>query len=281
MVDRQRQDKPKISKVQWPDLKPPEPERPVSAPTPPPASTGPRGQAKGGEQPTPRNFYRSLCLAFVFPFRGKGVVVLLVSAIVLAVVNSIPWCLSLPFDMILAGYACCYAFRLIDDAASGASQPADLPMYSNFAEDILQPLYRVMGAAAVCLAPAAVVAGVAQMTHTEPPVAVLATLLVGGLILLPMALLSVVMFDGLHGLRPGVVLKGIARVPLHYAIVVVMFLLAPAAIAGVAIAMPRILFAWPAVISLAMMYLYMFLAHLLGRLYYCNETRLRWYEKTP
>jgi hypothetical protein len=281
VVDRQRQDKPKISKVQWPDLKPPEPLRPAVAPTPPPAPTTRAGQVKAHVALPPRRFFRSLAMAVVFPFRGKGVIVLLVSAIVLAVVNTIPWCLSLPFDMILAGYACCYAFRLIDDAASGASEPADLPMYANFAEDILQPLYRVMGAAAICLAPAAVVAGIAQMTHTEPPMAVLVTLLIGGIILLPMALLSVVMFDGLHGLRPGVVLKGIARVPLHYAIVVAMFLLAPAAIAGVAIAMPRILFAWPAVISLAMMYLYMFLAHLLGRLYYCNETRLRWYEKTP
>jgi len=138
-------------------------------------------------------------------------------------------------------------------------------------ETIRQTLL-ILGTVAVCLLP-----GIVYYLVREETGIIFWLLLAAGGFFLPMAMLSVVMQDGLWGLNPFRIVVSIIRTFFKYCCVAGMFYVPIAIIGCFIIYVPRN----NAVTSLLLraMYVYMLIvaSHMLGRFFYNNEERLDWF----
>lgn len=124
----------------------------------------------------------------------------------------------------------------------------------------------------LCLVPAFLLR---RFVGIEP--AVFWAVLAVGVLVLPMALLSVVMFDGICGVNPILIISSIFSTLIPYLAVVLAFSVPIALLVGLNIASAKA--PDPLVVLLVRavgVYLLMLAACLLGRFFYNNEEKLRW-----
>ena len=259
------------------------------------------------EPPAPRAFATEVPLAFTYPFRGNGIILLISGAVLFTLLDYLASlaCLGTVIGIAATGYLFAYMQRIIASSALGDREMPQWPDLSEFWSDLLRPALLYLWTLMVCFGPALLVA----YTLSQPLVAVVqaaaaafqpggpAFLLTAGQLwpvfavlgvaafgafCFPMTLLAVAMTDNFLAVNPLVIVPSIFRVlgPYLIAFFVLAGLLHVAVLGGVAgkfIPIPIL----PALIvrflSLCLLAVEM---RILGLLYLTNRERLGWFAKT-
>jgi hypothetical protein len=224
------------------------------------------------------SFYRQLPGAFGYPFKSKGVIMLVLGGIVflaLEFLASWSWLIAI----ISTGYLFSYMQRIVAFTAQGEDEMPDFPEFGEWWSDIILPYLLFM---ATWLASFAVAIGVFFLFRdgnddsTIGPAVIAAIVL--GAVYFPMALLAVSVSDSFVALSPHIVVPSIFRVFVPYLVTLVFVGL----IAGLQIAttigldevkMPVL----PAVVGgFVSLYLTSVMMRGLGLLFRCHRERLGW-----
>jgi hypothetical protein len=265
---------------------------PLEVPASHAPATSPPGHARGAPAPRTRSFYAALPEAMVYPFRGPGLYIIM-GWIVLAAVQA--FLAYLPafgivilfirflLMMTVAGYLCAYMLKLIVSSASGEKAPPDWPDFGNFWDDILHPMFLVIGTTAVAFLPATAYLGANANVSLEQfaftgSLHLLIALFALGALYLPMALLGVAMHDSLRGLNPLRIVLAMARVFFPYAVTCALMVLVVLGVSAVHL-LPQIPVVSFVLSAGVFMYLVMVEMRLIGLLYYSHRFRLNWFDE--
>jgi hypothetical protein len=253
---------------------------------------GDRCSPPAGPPPRPtRTFLRELAGAGAYPFRGKGLYVLIGGTVFYTIMKLLLsyrivimhpatamlfGFLQLILAFIMTGYLLAYAFHVVGRTAGGEDEPPDWPDFGD-PWDFLRPMWLMLGTLVFCFLPA--VMCIILLASGRLGYALPLWLALGlGVLVLPMALLSVVLHDGFRGLSPFLLLRAIVKVGPSYLAAVAM--LAAVIVVGhvllVVGAMPIPILGTLLGVGIQ---LYCLLAamRIIGLLYACYEDRLRWF----
>ncbi|HSU57417.1 MAG TPA: FHA domain-containing protein [Candidatus Dormibacteraeota bacterium] len=249
-----------------------------------------------------KGFYASLPGAFTYPFKGAGVLVLIIGTILFAALN---W-LSPPMQfgyiprgfgwgligqVFAIGYLFTFMQSIIHAAAIGDEEMPTLPSMGNFWEDILLPCLQLLGLVLICFGPAIAVAYFTVSEEESSLGPALIACVIFGALYAPMAFLSVAMLDSVMAANPIQVLPSIFKVPVEYLITVtllgIVLALRPLGDVIIPIVFPRgltthsmaKLFGYlgaEAFWSLFSLYLLVVGIRILGLLYYTRKDKLNW-----
>jgi len=248
----------------------------------------------------PKGFFSSVPGAFVYPFRGSGVFIMLVGMLIfvgirlgtLMMAGGGVRGIGMGFIMsvLLGGYLFTFLQNIIHSTAAGDSEVPDLPGI-NFLEDVLLPFFRLLGLIVVSFAPA--VALLIFTLATASPMAAIGIMpaVLLGCVYFPMAFLAVATLDSVGAVNPLVVIPSILKVPLEYIVTVVILasvliftkvgdivlaLAFPKGMltqsVGELIAMFAVKFVW----GFIGLYLLTVNTRILGLLYLTNKDKLNW-----
>ena len=181
-----------------------------------PTAVSPDGEAVGERVP-------SFASALVYPFYGWGLVALgLATFLVGCLEFGMVFLISYIVVMMVYGAICNYLFDVILTTANGEDKPPGLPDFSQWWDDILQPILLMVSTTLLCFVPSFLYF-VWYLWHcwyegwvpdpTEPTCAVgVLGLALVSLFYYPMALLAVVMHDARRAADPRLVIPSIARI---------------------------------------------------------------------
>ena len=162
-----------------------------------------------------KGFFARFPTAFIYPFRGSGLLVLLVSTFVLALMDMLGhlWFLfSFFLRIIVYGYLFSFMQNIIHATANEEEQMPDLPGF----DDVLGGAFRLAATVVICFAlPIAFIVLKFFEVIDVPASALIATMVLGCLYF-PMAFLAVAMKDTALAANPLVVVPAIFKVPLGY-----------------------------------------------------------------
>jgi hypothetical protein len=166
----------------------------------------------------PKGFFARLPGAFVYPFRGSGLLVLIVSTFVLALMDFLggSW-LFLFLKIIAYGYLFCFMQNIIHATANEEEEMPDLPGF----DDILGGAFRLWVLGLICFGVPSLLlllqiySALPDSNIQIPTSAIIATTVLGCLYF-PMAFLAVAMKDTVLAANPLVVIPAILKVPLGY-----------------------------------------------------------------
>jgi hypothetical protein len=173
-----------------------------------------------------KGFFSRFPGAFLYPFRGAGVLMVVAGMVILAMLKFGAMMMQmgslrfLVFGLILQIFAGGYLFsflqNIIHSTAAEDPELPDLPGLGNFMDDILLPFLRLLGLVTFCFGPAIVLAvWLAISGNSALGIAVLAAMLFG-LAYFPMAFLAVAILDTFTAANPLVVVPSILKVPAEY-----------------------------------------------------------------
>ncbi len=162
-----------------------------------------------------KGFFSLLPGGFVYPFKGSGLLILIVSTIVLSLLNvfsGVGGFLSIGAMIIALGYLFCFMQNIIHATANQEEQMPDLPGF----DDVLGGAFRLAFTVAFCFA-APITMGILKLFEVAdiPMNAIIATVVLGCLYF-PMAFLAVAMKDSVLAANPLVVFPAIFKAPLGY-----------------------------------------------------------------
>jgi hypothetical protein len=238
----------------------------------------------------PKGFFARLPSAFIYPFRGSGLLVLLVSTVVLALMEIISgsW-FAIIAKIVVFGYLFCFMQNLIHSTANEEEQMPDLPGF----DDVLGGAFRLAVTVLICFTLPVVFTVLKFFEVLDVPASALITTMVLGCLYFPMAFLAVAMKDTALAANPLVVIPAIFKVPLGYLVttivVIGIFALrqfggAAASLAGTTSHATRdmsvlfLTFGIRAVWSLVSVYLLTVSMRILGLLYVTNKQRFGWFD---
>ncbi len=265
--------------------------------------------------PPPKGFYARLPGAFAFPFRGSGVLVLIVGTILLAAAKmgagmggvglrggmgagfrggmSFGWW-GLMARVIIVGYLFTYMQGIIHSTALDEKEMPEMPSITNFWDDILLPCLQLIGLSLITFAPAIGVETWIIATGQEAMGVVLFSVLTLGCLYFPMAFLSVAMLDSVAAANPLHVIPSILKVPREYLVVLialagvlgiralgdfVLLLVFPKGLATHSVRKLVEMFSAQAFWSLVSLYLLIVGMRILGLLYLTRKDQLGWYNR--
>ncbi len=171
-------------------------------------------EAKQHEKPPPtrgRAFFALLPGAFVYPFRGQGLILVIIGALFFTFVD---FARRIPIANLAsafwAAYLTAFLFKIITSTTNGEDQLPDWPSFKDFQADIGSPIILTLGAFAVSFLPLILYALPGWWFGFLHPVP-LAALALFGLLYQPMALLSVAIHYSLVGLDPRKIVPAILK----------------------------------------------------------------------
>jgi pSer/pThr/pTyr-binding forkhead associated (FHA) protein len=240
--------------------------------------------------PQAQSFAGRLGGAFLYPFKGDGMILLATGTICYAIINAASFFAQFAFlygmvvilmvTVFATGYLICYLQRILTSSAIGEDEMPDWPDFSGFS-DILGPFLQFLGTVAACFLPALAVS--LFVAHDNPwagPGKVAATLF--GCACFPMAFLAVSMFDSVAALNPLLIFPSILRIPLQY-VVTVLLLAGVLALRWKGEAFLERLLPLPFLVRIvygfAGLYLLTVEMRILGLLYLANKDRLGWFSR--
>jgi hypothetical protein len=216
----------------------------ADAPPPPAIAAAGRGQAPAQadstvdavyEPPAGRSFWVDLVASLVFFVDpGNFVTVLIVAFInVWMFLLKFAGCVGLIGQAILSGYLAALYFNIVSETASGEDELPGVTI-TDFATDILSPLFRFTATWIIALLPVIVLLlgtwfGGWPADYTMPAAMALAAL---GCFLWPVIVLAVSLGGGLAGLNPVTLIRTVIAAPIGYIAIWVLLLIA----AGVLVA---------------------------------------------
>lgn len=182
--------------------------------------------------PEEKDFFAQLPGAFRYPLKGNGVILLVGGAVFLLVVR---WLISLAgmlglYGGIVAvlvaafgpGYLFNYCKCIIATSGTGGTEPPDWPDYTDWRSDILEPLGQLIALGGLSLGPALILHWWQPVSPAFTEAATL-TALGLGLLLAPMGMVGLAVFDSVAVLNPVPLLEAIGRIPLHYLVAAAAF----------------------------------------------------------
>jgi hypothetical protein len=258
----------------------------------------------------PKSFFSQLPGAFIYPVKGFGPLVLILSAILLLGLSFftpgevrfgyIPMTASwtLIFRLLYMGYLFAFMQSIIHSTAIGEDEMAGLPSLGNFWEDILLPGLQFLGLTLISFGPAIGIAAYMVFgPHGEEgpaiSISVLLAAFVFGVIYFPMAFLAVAMLDSVMAANPVQIIPSIFKVPVEYLITCtvlgVVVALPPIGDVLIAFMFPRglstrdmgMMFGYLASIvfwKLFALYLLVVGVRILGLLFRCKRDKLGWLD---
>lgn len=224
------------------------------------------------------SFYRLLPGAFGYPFKSKGVIMLVLGGVVfLALEFLASW--SWLIGIISTGYLFSYMQRIVAFTAQGEDEMPDFPEFGEWWSDIILPYLLFMG---TWLTSFAVAIGVfflfrdGEDNSTVGPAVIAAIAL--GAIYFPMALLAVSVSDSFVALSPHIVVPSIFRVFLPYLVTLVFVGLIVGLQVGAAVGLEMLeIPILPAVVmGFVSLYLTSVTMRGLGLLFRCHRSKLGW-----
>jgi hypothetical protein len=267
--------------------------------------------------PKPKGFFGRLPSAFAYPFRGTGIMILLLGALLISglgwlsggtrfgfVPRGLGW--SLIFMVFVYGYLFSFTQNIIHSTAIGEDEMPPLPSMGNFWEDILLPCLQLFGLTLVSFAPTIILSilyGPAIFSalledgsggEVAGKLMALAATYIVGLVYFPMAFLAVAILDSVMASNPFTVLRAIFKVPLEYLVtlIVVAVLVVLGAMGdglleglfprGLATHSMSKLFGYLAIKAFwgtANIYLIVVIVRILGLLYLTKKQKLAWLKR--
>ncbi len=228
--------------------------------------------------------------AFLYPFNGDGAMLLLAASGLVAFLNIITYFALLAgilgLVVIVAGgaYFIAYIKNIVASSAAGDATMPDWPDFTGLDSESVVPLMQFIGVAVVSFLPALLVRMAVPAGQPWRQLGLWAAILLGcGYF--PMAFLALCMFDTVTAVNPLLILPSIARIPLQYALTVVLLGLTVAAreeanhllLIGLPAGFLFILLR--AVVSnLLGLYLLIVDLRILGLMYSTNKQRLGWFK---
>jgi hypothetical protein len=171
------------------------------------------------EAPRQQTFFNELPRAIIYPFRGKGVMMLIGATILFAALDFLSGGIAGIFiKMAALGYLFAYVQNIIHTTASGDDRLPDLPAM----EGLFGNFFRLAGTVLMSFGPALVAAYFA--IWQEQPAAGIALIptVVFGCLYFPMAFLAVAIKDNVLAGNPLVVVPSILKVPLEYLVTAIL-----------------------------------------------------------
>ena len=241
-------------------------------------------------EPVPRKRLPWLIDSFLYPVSAAGLTMLGMFVLLpfvltlicygllrtgLAVIIVPVFCIFLLIRFIILFYMFWYLGFCIRESAEGHFRAPDTlaPDSDDGIGETIRQTLLILGTVAVCLLP-----GIVYYLVREETGIIFWLLLAAGGFFLPMAMLSVIMQDGLWGLNPFRIVVSIIRTFLKYCCVAGMFYVPIAIIAYVIIYIPMKNNAVTNLLFRAMyVYLLIVASHMLGRFFYNNNERLDWF----
>jgi hypothetical protein len=238
----------------------------------------------------PEGFFARLPGAFIYPFRGSGLLVLLVSTFVLALIEFLGGSWFFFFLKIIAyGYLFCFMQNLIHATANEEEQMPDLPGF----DDVLGGALRLAVTVLVSFGVPIVFIVLRLFGMIDVPAIGLLVMMLLGCFYFPMAFLAVAMKDTALAANPLIVVPAMFKVPLGYLVaallVIGIFALRQfgGAAAGLAasagfhtrnVSTMYMTFGMGALWSLVSVYLLTVSMRILGLLYVANRRKFGWFE---
>jgi len=173
-------------------------------------------------------------------------------------------------DIILGLYVYWYFCECIRDSAAGGLRAPETVGSTPGLGDMLLQLIRTVGCLAFFTAPVLIYAQYAQKADF-----IFWSLLTYAVLFFPMGLLAVVMFDSISGINPVLLIRSIFSTFFQYCGLVILFY----GLGALSVIIVSILQQWwilAYVSSIALIYLLIVTAHLLGRFYWKYEEKLNW-----
>jgi hypothetical protein len=159
----------------------------------------------------PKGFFARFPSAFVYPFRGSGLLVLLASTFVLALMEFIGQSWFFLFLKIIAyGYLFSFMQNIIHATANEEEQMPDLPGF----DDVLGGAFRLAVTVLICFTLPITFIVLRFFEVLDVPASALLATMVLGCLYFPMAFLAVAMKDTVLAANPLVVVPAMLKVPL-------------------------------------------------------------------
>ena len=239
----------------------------------------------------PKSFFGQLPGAFIYPFRGSGLLVMIASMLVftgLAMLSG--GLLGLVFTVVALGYLFSFMQNIIHATANQEEQMPDLPGF----DDVFGGAFRLVTTVLVCFGVPIALEVTKVVSETDVPInAIIATIILGCLYF-PMAFLAVAMKDTVMAANPLVVIPAILKVPAEYLVTAIVLV----SVFGMrqlgdfvtyqlkaqgyfTHSMSQLLtsFALRAIWSFASVYLLTVSMRILGLLYVTKKERLGWFNR--
>jgi len=239
----------------------------------------------------PKGFFARFPTAFIYPFRGSGLLVLLASTFVLALMEFLGQSWFFLFLKIIAyGYLFSFMQNIIHATANEEEQMPDLPGF----DDVLGGAFRLAVTVVICFALPITFIVLRFFEVLDVPASALIATMVLGCLYFPMAFLAVAMKDTALAANPLVVVPAMLKVPLGYlvtTIVVIGLYLLRQFGATVAVAaggagratqdmsLLFMTFGLRAVWCLTSVYLLTVSMRILGLLYVTNKQKFGWFGR--
>ncbi len=238
----------------------------------------------------PKGFFARLPGAFIYPFRGSGLLVLLVSTFVLALMDFLSGIWFAIFLRIIAyGYLFCFMQNLIHATANEEEQMPDLPGF----DDVLGGALRLTVTVLVSFGVPIAFVVLKFFDVIDAPAIALLVMMVLGCLYFPMAFLAVAMKDTALAANPLIVVPAMFKAPLGYLVaallVIGIFVVrhfggAAASLAAYTTHHTRdmsvmyMTFGMRALWSLVSVYLLTVSMRILGLLYVTNKRKFGWFD---
>ena len=230
------------------------------------------------EHEAPQTLQAAMLGLPLYPFRGKGVFVLIGGTIFLWVASLLQ-CLpivGLFLQFLVIVYILAFFADIIGASANGDDELPGWPDATDFFSDLLHPAFLLVACGLVCVLPGTLL--LIYFDH-QPILGWVAFGL--GAFYLPMAMLAVVLFNSVAALNPVTVISAIARIPVPYTCLVVVV-----AVVWVASFLLDALVSqtWPIVQWLVSGFLFIYEGALImratGVLYRHHAARIGWFHRS-
>ncbi len=242
-------------------------------------------------------FFAQLPGAFGYPLKGNGVILLVGGVVFLLVVRWLTFLagvigfyggiVAVMIALFGPGYLFNYCKCIIATTGTGGNAPPDWPDYTDWQADILEPLGQLIALAGLSLGPALILRWWQPVSPAFTEAATAAALGLG-LLLAPMGMLGLAVFDSVAALNPVPLLEAIGRIPRHYLVAAAAFELMVGAYlvvgdVGIRLAAGGVYWRLLPVLALSRvpadllgLYLLVVAMRILGLLYQADRGRLGW-----
>jgi len=213
--------------------------------------------------------------AFSYPFRGDGFIILALGMVLFTIVDFIGL-FSLFISIAAWGYLLLMLQQVIHGTAMGENRLPNWPDFDGFGE-LFTKWVQWLVVMVVSFGAAIVLAAMAGAERDQSLLIGAVAAFLAGSVYFPMAILSVGMHDTVGGLSPILVFRSIFQVPGHYLLTLVIF----GCLAGLQILTSELSKVIPIggvlIDKLDELWSAVFLARVLGGLYYVNRRKLSWF----
>lgn len=258
----------------------------VSGPAPAAVASAPAASADF-VLPAERSFGGYVLDALSYPFRGDGLLILILGSVLFVILGFVG---SFSFLISAAswGYLMLMLQQVIHGTAMGEDSVPNWPDFDGFGE-LLVKAFQWFVVLAFCYAAFVILLMQAEKKDDDTYFGLALLAFAAGSIYFPMAILSVAMHDSVGGLNPLAVVRGILKTPGHYLLTLVVFAIlvvvqglagsltdfAARSLSGGSRIAGIVVFSF--IDKLDELWSAIFLARILGGLYRVNRFKLSWF----